>query len=404
MTTRHTALTKTTLLLASSLTVMAGATIAPALPALQAHFAGVPNAGLLVRLVLTLPALPIVLGAPLAGLIADRGGRTRLLLASMLLYAVAGSSGLYLDSLAAILIGRALLGAAVAGVMTSATALVADYFTGAERARFMGWQAAFMNLGGVVFLTGGGALAELGWRFPFLIYLVALPLALLARYALPEPARDDDDAATGAPNRTSGGTAPLRALAPIYALATCGMIAFYLIPSQLPFHLESLVGAGPTASGAAIAVATCAGMMTSLAYGRIRARLGFTSILALNLVLMAVGYLVIWRAQSYVPVLAGLAVGGLGMGLLMPNLNLWVTTLAPAALRGRALGGLATAIFLGQFLSPLVSEPVARAVGLATTFGTTGLLLLLGAGLLLMVGRPGATRESPPAATRSLAA
>ena len=189
--------TKATLLFASSLTVMSGATIAPALPAMQAHFADVENVGLLIRLVLTLPALPIVIGAPLAGYLGDRSGRTRLLVGAMVLYAVAGSSGLYLDSLGTILIGRALLGAAVAGVMTSATALVADYYTGADRARFMGWQAAFMNVGGVAFLTGGGALAEIGWRLPFLIYLVALPLALVARVSLPEPSRGD-----GQPSRS----------------------------------------------------------------------------------------------------------------------------------------------------------------------------------------------------------
>ena len=132
------AVTRLTLLLASSLTVMSGATIAPALPAMQAHFAGVENSDLLVRLVLTVPALAIVVGAPLAGVIGDLRGRARLLYMAILLYAAAGSSGLYLDSLGAILAGRVLLGAAVAGVLTSATALAADYYSGAERARFMG--------------------------------------------------------------------------------------------------------------------------------------------------------------------------------------------------------------------------------------------------------------------------
>jgi hypothetical protein len=59
-------ITKATLLLISSLTVMAGAKIAPSLPAMQEHFKDVENAALWVRLVLTLPALFIVFGSPIA--------------------------------------------------------------------------------------------------------------------------------------------------------------------------------------------------------------------------------------------------------------------------------------------------------------------------------------------------
>ena len=118
---------------------------APALPSINDHFSEIEYSGLLVRLVLTLPALFIVLAGPLTGWFLDRKGRLRLLVPAMLLYAIAGSSGLYLDSIWAILAGRALLGVAVAGIMTSATTLIADYYKGPERAQLMGWQAAFTS-------------------------------------------------------------------------------------------------------------------------------------------------------------------------------------------------------------------------------------------------------------------
>lgn len=59
--------TKATLLLVSSLTVMAGATIATALPSMQDYFSEVDHAGFLIRLVFTLPALFIVLTGPFLG-------------------------------------------------------------------------------------------------------------------------------------------------------------------------------------------------------------------------------------------------------------------------------------------------------------------------------------------------
>lgn len=73
--------------------MMAGATIAPSLPAMREVFAGTPGAEVLVRLVLTVTALAIALAAPLAGLFADWIGRRPLLLGSLVLYALTRSPG-----------------------------------------------------------------------------------------------------------------------------------------------------------------------------------------------------------------------------------------------------------------------------------------------------------------------
>lgn len=387
-----------TLLAASSLTVLSGAIVAPALPAMRAHFAEVEQAGFWVRLVLTLPALAIALAAPLAGYAVDRWGRRRLLAGAMLLYAAAGSSGLVLDRIGAILAGRAVLGTAVAMVMTASTALLADYYRGPERARFMGLQAGSMAFGGMIFLLAGGALADLSWRGPFAVYLLAL-LILPGVLALREPDRH-------APVGDAGG-APLPASAPrgllagLYATGLLGMVAFYLTPTQIPFLVEQRVGAGALWSGAALAASTATGAVASLRYGRLRARLSHLAILGLTFAGMGAGYLVVGAASGYAAVVAGLGVVGLGMGLMMPNLNVWLTGAVPDAVRGRALGGLTTAVFLGQFLSPVASQPVAVGAGLEALFtGAGALSLALGALLLAATRLPrrgGAELASPPA-------
>ena len=64
----------------------------------------------------------------------------------------------------------------------------------------------------------------------------------------------------------------------------------------------------------------------------------------------------------------------------MPNLNLWTSEIVPAAQRGRALGYVTTAIFLGQFLSPIVTLPVTAA---GASLGT---LFLLSAALSAVFG------------------
>jgi MFS family permease len=122
-----------------------------------------------------------------------------------------------------------------------------------------------------------------------------------------------------------------------------------------------------------------------MGYGRVKARLDFVSILPVIFFLMGIGYIQIGLAGSYALILIGLAIAGLALGLLMPNMTVWVSTTVPDAVRGRALGGLSTSLFLGQFLSPIVTQPVSQTFGLGVTYALCGaLLLVLGVSFIAM--------------------
>jgi MFS family permease len=369
--------TKITLLLVSTLTVMSGATIAPSLPAMREYFADVDNADYLVRLALTLPALLIALGAPVVGVLIDRLGRKPLLLVALILYGLAGSSGLVLNSLNLILVGRVLLGISVAGIMTTATTLIADYYSGNARVQFLGLQAGFMGLGGVIFLSLGGFLADLNWRFPFAIYLFSLILFGFAIIFLSEPNRNLTTNNTGDVNLETPQKLPMKLVFLTYGLGIISQVIFYLIPVQLPFYLKELFAANAAQSGLAIALATLTSAIVSLSYRQIKAKLSFIAIYSIAFLNLGIGYLLISLGGIYTIVLLGLAIAGTGLGLIMPNMNLCLISVTPDAMRGKVLGGVTTSIFLGQFLSPLVSQPLSKVVGLGTTYGLAGGLMLI---------------------------
>lgn len=381
---------KIALLLVSTLTIMAGATIAPSLPAMRVHFTAVPNADYWVRLALTLPALLIALGAPVVGVAIDRLGRKPLLLAALLLYGIAGSAGFWLESLQAILVSRAFLGLSVASIMTITVTLAADYYKGSALAQFLGLQSGFMSLGGVVFLTLGGFLADLDWRYPFLLYLLALAWLPLAAISLPEPERSSNTTRTAPALPQTTGEIPAAnpekflpsLVAMTYGMALISQIIFYLIPTQLPFYLQQTANAGAFQSGLAIALMTLFSAVSSLNYRRLKNHLGFITIYGLAFANLALGYALISWSVSYGMVLLGLAIAGLGLGLLMPNMNLCLTTITPNALRGRVLSGITTFFFIGQFLSPLLSQPLTVAVGLGAIYGLAAALM---AGLTICV-------------------
>lgn len=367
--------TRGTLLVASMLTVMASATIAPSLPAMLKHFESVPNSAYWVRLVLTIPALFIAIGAPLLGVLVDRVGRKPLLFIALIIYGLAGSSGLWLTSLDMIIVGRALLGIGVAGITIATTTLVADYYEGAVRGKFLGTQAAFTSLGGVVFITLGGRLADLGWRNPFMVYFLALLVVPAVWFFLPEPS-PQDSIQPASPNFEKP-KLPYIIVLLTFAAAFLGQIAFYIIPVQIPFYLENLFQASASQSGMAIAICILGSAISSFQYQRIKTKLNFFSIYGIAFSTMALGFGVISLGGSFAIVGLGLGIVGIGLGLVMPNMTVCLTSATPLSMRGRVVGGLTASIFLGQFVSPLASQPLSLAIGLDKTYGVAGITMAI---------------------------
>ena len=377
-----------TLLLGSAMTVLAGATIAPALPAMSRAFQDIPNADFLVRMLLTVPALFSAIGAPFSGFLLDRWGRKPVLVVAVILYGLAGASGYVIGSLYGILASRALLGLAVAGTTSGFTTLIADYFSGRQLSKFLGYQAAFMAFGGAVFLLVGGILADIGWRLPFLLYLYAFGILLGVLFAIDEPQAQK----TAGEQQSQDDTAavPYRSVAPIYVLAFALTMLFFIGPVLLPFLLTDLGEISNSQIGLALAVSVLVGGVFSLQYQRLKQRLSFQGINVVVFLAIGLGSLIIGLSSEFAGIILGLVVSGIGVGLSLPNFNLWLLTVIPAAARGRAVGGLITAVFLGQFLSPIAIQPIASEAGFSAAFAVAGgISLLLGVVFLAwMILRP----------------
>lgn len=364
---------RATLLASASLTIMAAAVIAPSLPQMSRVFAGVPAGDVLVRLCLTITSLAIGLTATVAGAVTDRIGRKPVLVGSLVLYAVAGVGGYVAGDLGVLLATRAVLGLAVGGIMSAVSAMITDLYDGPRRAWFLGLQSAAASLGGVVFLPVAGLLAGVSWHAPFLLYVAAVLILPFAAVGVRET-RVPDPVASYRPANGSRARGQRGVIALVFALAVIGTLVFFMAPTQLPFLLQGF-GVSPPVVGVAVAGSTASSAVAALGFARVRNRLGRGSITVLSLGALGVGWVIVGLAGSVVQVLAGVLVGGVGVGLIIPNLNLWLSELVDAARRGRVLGGLVSAIFVGQFLSPLVLAPLISWVGLGAAFVVSGVVL-----------------------------
>ncbi len=368
---------KITLLLVSSLTIMSIITISPALPQMVLAFADVEHSEFLVKLVLTIPALFIAVFSPITGRLIDRYGRLRLLWFSLVLYAISGTGGYFLNNLYHIIISRIFLGISVGMSMTIVITLIADYFEGLERQKFVGLQVAFMSLGGILFIGLGGVLADVSWRFPFLIYLFSLLVLPLSIVFLREPVVVQKGNLN--PNVKAPGITYL-----LFFNTMIMWIIFFLIPVQIPFHLKAMGVEKNAMIGAAIATSTAFSAIASFSYSKIKGRFNFLSIFSIGYFLLAAAFISISFSNSYVMVLLAMLLAGLGMGMMIPNTNMWVMKIVPPEVRGKEIGKLTTFWFLGQFLSPIIIFPVLEFLSLSSTFMVAGgLLSLLSAGFLI---------------------
>ena len=156
------------------------------------------------------------------------------------------------------------------------------------------------------------------------------------------------------------------------------MILFYIIPTQLPFYLKEIGVNKQSFVGLALGINALGGVIGSLIFSKLKQRMSFTAILSVGFAIMSMGYFGTGLSLSYISVTAFLFIAGLGFGLILPNINLWVIQLTKAEIRGKNMGILTTFMFFGQFLSPIVVHPLVASINLSG-------VILIAAGCLLSI-------------------
>ncbi len=227
-----------------------------------------------------------------------------------------------------------------------------------------------MGIGGVVFISVAGIVADIHWQMPFLIYLFSIPVLILGVIYIYEP---EITSKKDKSNESIKYNKKLAAI--IYLLLFTGIIFFYMVPVQIPFLLGKLDNISNSKIGYAISLATLSSAIVSMNYKRIKRVLSFRQILQFALIIMGIGYFIISQSASYSSILAGLFVSGIGIGLLMPTGNLWIMSIAPEKIRGTLVGRLSMATFLGQFVSPIILQPIINSYNLNNSFVIAGICM-----------------------------
>jgi MFS family permease len=345
----------------SSLTIMGAVMVAPMLPKLGAEFGSTsPQAAELVPLIATGPALAIALFAPIAGFLADRFGRKAMLIVGCLIYALVGFLPAVLSDLNAILAARLVFGCAEAIIMTCCATLIADYWVGHERAKYINRQVVTIGIVGAVFFVIGGIVGETSWRHPFYLYLLPLLFVPAIVTVLWEPSRRTEQE-TG--SFSFPGSEVLRTTIASCFLVFIGMVAIFIVPVMAPGILVALGVTSSSLIGLATGLGLSATLAGSISWPFVRNRLGVAGVNALLLTIIALGLWLLTRATDYTSVLIAVGIHGFGAGFLVPNAMLPLLSKLPPKYRARGVGVFTSCLYLGQFASPIVVTNIAQHFG-----------------------------------------
>ena len=358
-----------TILSLSLLTVMAGAAVAPALGIIRAHFADVDQ--LLVQMIISIPALFIVLTNLIFPRLIARFRSRSLLLFGLLLYTVGGSIAGIFDHIGAVLIFRALVGVGVGIIMPMSTGLLAFYYTRDKQDKLMGYSSAMNQMGGAVATLLSGVLAGISWRLSFLVYLMGLISIVLCLLFLPnehiggtQPAAKTP---TGAGAEHSADThapriaeKPKSALAQYYPFVIAMfllMVTFFIFPCEfaletvkegiIPQQFISVIMAG-------MDLVAFLGGLSFVAVKKIAGRQ--TRIVAPLLFL--IGYTFLAFDGGWSGAIFGALFVGFANGLGIPYLIATASKKAGRTAGSTVMPLLSAALYLAQFLTPMILSGV----------------------------------------------
>jgi MFS family permease len=376
--TRQAGLTQGLILsLVTFLPILATLSVAPAIPRLIEHFSDVPNAKLLVTMLLSVPAICIAISAPFVGYFTDRVGRKRVLVAAVILYGIFGIAPLFLDNLYTILATRAGVGVAEAMLVTVGKTLIGDYFAGERRQRWIGYQNAIDAVLGTSMWLIGGYLASFGWRSPFLLYLVSVPLLVAIVFLIWEPEQSERRIESGEPAVTV--PFPWRRMAIVYGVTLFASAMYFSYPTNIARALSELGVDSPATIGLLTAIASIGTPLGALFFSR-ATFISTAAYIGAGLLFIGLSYVAIGFAADYHQAAGFGFFEQFGNGLVGAVLTAWCLAVLPFEHRGRGMGIWGTFMVSGIFVSPMLFAYFERVAGsIQSGFVVMGTVCALGA-------------------------
>ena len=352
--------------------------IAPALPSVRDAF-NISTSD--IGLVMAAYSAPGIIFIPVMGILADRYGKKKVLLPSMLLFAVGGTACAVANNTETLLLFRFLQGIGACALATINVSWAVDLFEDDERIKIMGYIGATQNIGSGILPIIGGVLASIAWFYPFLLSLMVLPLGMYLLIFMEKESQEKIAKSANTKNFITYALQHLNDKIVIEIVFMTGafiFIGFGALITYLPIFLKDTFNTPETIIGVIVGSRAVMGVITATRLSIITKYFSYRIIIFVSFLTLAVGMLIIpYSNNQWVIILTTMCYGG-AFGLLRPSLQYLLLEHAPTNLRSTFASASNFGLRLSQTLSPIFA-------GLYLTFGSFKGLYILAAILAIFM-------------------
>lgn len=361
--------------------ILGSSSIGPVLPTI-ADALNIPHEQ--IGLVITAFVLPVAIGTPISGVLADRFGRKQILIPSLFLFAIAGVACVFASNFRTLLELRFLQGIGAAPLESLALTLISDLYRGKMLTAAMGLNASLIGISLAVYPLMSGGLTSLGWQYSFLLPLLAIPIALLVIFVLeiPELPKQQDFNFKSYTAHIAHSVNNYQVIGLLCAAIALFILLFGPYFTYIPIVANDSLGASAVTIGI-----VQASMALSLAF--VSSQIALFPQYISDITLIKVSFIVYTLALIITPALHNVwlllipsVLFGAAHGMCFPSTQALLGKLAPQGYRAGFMAVNATVLSLAQGLGPLLAGGAFLLWGINGVF-VAGAILAIGTFFLL---------------------
>lgn len=352
---------------------MGVSSVTPILPEVSKVFGITPEEASMLIIVFTMPGIILT---PIFGILADLYGRRRVLAPVLFLFGTAGTLCFWAPDFETLLYLRFVQGVGAASLGAMNVTIISDLFTGNRRTTALGYNSAVLSFGATLYPAIGGSLALIGWRYPFLLPLLAFPTGILVIVGLkPFKRAESVDFSiyfSGVYNALKS-----RKIRTMFILSTSTFLLMYgPILTFLPFYMEFHFDSNALTIGIVLASISIGNLISGATLGRLTKKYTSVKLLLVSYLLYTLALFTIPMMVSEVFLVIPCIVFGMAIGINNPNVQTLIAKTVRPEQRAAILSINGMVLRLGQTIGPLIMATFFAIAGYKLSYFLAGLVAL----------------------------
>lgn len=323
--------------------------------------------------------IPITIGSPIFGILADRYGRKQILIPALFLFAIGGTICSLAPNFRTLIEFRFVQGIGAAPLESLALTLISDLYRGKLLTVAMAFNAMNIGLALTIYPLVSSGLTTWGWRYPFLLSLMAIPLSFWVLFYLKIPARPKQKSFSlknylrsiwqSINNSQVGGL--------LIVVVSIFILSFGPCLTYIPLFADRQLGASLMVIGIILASRALSFAFISSQLGLFAKSLSEVTLIKVAFVLYCIAFIITPTINNIWLLFIPSILFGFAHGIIFPSTQSLLGQLSPEEYRAGFMAVNTTALSLGQASGPILAGTMFSIWGIPGVFYSSAIFCLV---------------------------